>query len=163
MLSSTIIAYIFRILNFAVLIGVIVYLFKRYALDMIYEQMNEKEAHMQGLDEQKRMLIWRIHELNRSIESQELRGKKLVEKVDQWHAHYQKIIAQHEQEHKKNAERIGVHRQLRAEHIVQELMEREIFPEVLKEVRQTVIEKFSHASENNHFIEKLVEQINKRH
>jgi len=163
MLSSTIIAFVFRILNFAALVGVIIYLFKRYALDMICEQMSEKEAHMQGLVEQKRMLIWRVHELNRSIELQEARGKELVEKVDQWQAQYQKAITQHEQETKENAERVGVLRQIRSKRISQELMERELLPDIFKEVRQTLTEKFSQASENSHFVEELIQQIDKGH
>jgi len=81
-----IIVFVFRIINFFVIVGLIIYVFKRYLLKIILAQIEEKKALIHGLISTDRMLIRQRNAMSRKIAEDQEDQSCLKEKLMRWRA-----------------------------------------------------------------------------
>src|SRR5579885_420517 len=125
--GETTISIIFKLLNFAVLIGLFVYLFKNYFLDSIKEQMNAKEQFLADLKHQKEALKEQQKKLEQQIEAQDIVCADFGNKIEY-------------QAHQLSVEKI----------------EKIIEPQALEHAKATLEKEFTAAPAGQRFIEQLI-------
>lgn len=81
---NSLIAILFRIINFLVFVALGVYFFKKKMLVTIQQKINEKEVYLKSLQEQDRMLNNQFSSLDDALKKQEEKCASLSEKVVQW-------------------------------------------------------------------------------
>ncbi len=96
--NETIIAIIFRLVNFAVLIALFIYLFKKYALSTITNRVAQKEALLQALYNQQQLLEKQQYALDNHVDQEAALCAELKEKVSQWKDLIDQKIVMREQE-----------------------------------------------------------------
>ncbi|HZW61697.1 MAG TPA: hypothetical protein VFF04_05730 [Candidatus Babeliales bacterium] len=154
--GETTISIIFKLLNFAVLIGLFVYLFKNYFLDSIKEQMNAKEQFLADLKHQKEALKEQQKKLEQQIEAQDIVCADFGNKIERWQA------AVHEEEIKKQKMREQLHAKLtkkieyQAHQLSVEKIEKIIEPQALEHAKATLEKEFTAAPAGQRFIEQLI-------
>ena len=105
---SDIVSFVFRVLNFAAILGLIVYFFRTRFLDQMRSKIREKEVFWKNLKNNKTMLVKRQEALDDEINWQDTYGQKLLDKIDQWHKHMDmrhEVEIKKREEYSKNAER----------------------------------------------------------
>jgi uncharacterized protein YlxW (UPF0749 family) len=85
-INSAVVAIVFRILNFVVLIGLIVYLYKQYLHKLIIAMIEQKKRTVLGLEQERAALIRRLDESDQRIKSEQEEYNRLQKKVADWQA-----------------------------------------------------------------------------
>ncbi len=85
MTTSALIAIVFKLINFGVVIGLIAYLFKTRVLPMFLKKITESAATKQALQLQQEQLELRHQELVSQLAAQEIATVELKKRVDRWH------------------------------------------------------------------------------
>ncbi len=86
--GETWLSFIFRLLNFAFLILLFVYLFKRYGLPIIRRAVEEQKKLLHDLELHKATLGAQEQYLEQAISEQESMTKDLGNKIERWHEAY---------------------------------------------------------------------------
>lgn len=86
MFDSSPITILFRFINFAALLGLFFYLFKRYVKNQAEEKINQKEALLKGLEERGYVLEGKEQQLAERLRIQELQSRTLTERIEEWRA-----------------------------------------------------------------------------
>jgi len=100
-INGEIIAIIFRLINFLILIALGIYCFKKYALELIRADMSSEQEHLDGLKAQAEELQQEKRNLEKGIKEDARACSLLREKITTWH------IAAEQELHAFKAEREG--------------------------------------------------------
>ena len=90
--NEAVVSIVFRLLNFAAVLGLFAYLFKRYALDLIKSQMHEKEQRHEGLKQQTKELEHEEKKMGKALADQERLYKEITKKIQIWHSSFEQIL-----------------------------------------------------------------------
>jgi len=96
------VAAVFELINCGVIIGLITYVFKKYLLGIIYDQMRAQSKYIDSLKESFHMLTRNYQLLDREIEYERQVQYELKEKVMRWRANVEQL---HEQRMRERDER----------------------------------------------------------
>jgi F0F1-type ATP synthase membrane subunit b/b' len=100
-INAEIIAIIFRVINFLVLIALGIYAFKKYALELIRADMSAEQEHLDGIKARAQELQQEKRDLEKGIKEDARACSLLREKITTWHS-----VAEQES-HAFRAEREG--------------------------------------------------------
>jgi len=100
-MSEEIIAFIFKILNFFVLIGLGVYFFKKYALQKITIGIARKASFIRGLFDRQQELEQQQYELDQTIAKEEHLCLVLKKKINLWRNQVEKKLKEKQEEQEK--------------------------------------------------------------
>ena len=98
MSTNQFIAVLFKFINFAAVIGVGVYLYKRYAPSMIYQKIDEKKELLDGLAQENLTLTNAQSVISQEIKNQEELKHLLHQKIELWNRMFAKQASIREQE-----------------------------------------------------------------
>ncbi len=152
---------IFRLLNFALLIGFFVYIFKRYIYQNISDQIAEKESFIHGLIQNNKVLEEQQHDLEMRITQQESKCKELVQKTMLW----QQAVTQEKQAWtvlqdaviRDRAQRV----KLQQESLEKDRLKRVVLPHVLTESQKKLQQEFESPQAGQAFIADIIAQLRK--
>src|SRR5579872_6156133 len=82
-INQNIVAIAFRLINFAALISIIFFIFKKYKIDLLALISRKKTAHHNLLTQQKELEIQQ-HNLNALAKKEALQCDNFKAKVDEW-------------------------------------------------------------------------------
>ncbi len=161
MVHSSLISIVFRLINFAVLIGFAYYLFKKYFKNRIDEKIAQKEALLKGLEEQGYFLEAKtIHLENQRIE-QEKRAGQMRQKIDDW------CLAVAAQNNKKQeelrasaarvAERVAAINTL----LQYDVWRKNVLPVAIKDAKQKLTQEFSEHERADTYIHHILHHLKK--
>jgi len=117
-MDEEIIAFIFKILNFFVLIGLGVYFFKKYALQKITIGIARKESFICGLFNRQQELEQQQYELDQTIAKEKQLCFVLKEKIDLWKHQVEKKLKKEQEDREKYAQTVRVRLEKRMKTVV---------------------------------------------
>jgi hypothetical protein len=145
--GETVLSFVFRWLNFAVLIALFVYLFRRHVAPALKAALVARELEFARLQEHKEQLSLQQKQLEQTMAQQALQCQQFTEKIARWRAGYeheqqlraQEQALQFERQQKKKAQQ-DYFRQLNN---TQKL----VMPQVLQQVHNYFEHEYRHANE----------------
>lgn len=162
MFDESLVSIIFRLINFGALIGLGVYVFKRYFLHDIIEKINQEGLEKESLRHQVQELDDKSNVLSGEIVEQEQLCHKLSERVEQWHHFFNEDIERKRKEnqefHAKAVERLEKQKKF----LEQELMMNEVFPQAMDQIKLQLMKDFSDPAKNKNFLADIIGHIEKR-
>lgn len=161
MFDESIITIIFRLINFAALVGLFYYMFVKYLLPDIKSdiQLHEQEAEAQKTSIEQ--LENRNNQLSQKIIDQEILCSKLMQRVEQWRTAFER-----ESEHNnRDLEEIRIkttHRLKRQQDMMahKKIMSI-VVPKALEKAEQDEIQYFSQDSAQKDYIREIIAHVTK--
>lgn len=161
MFDESPVSIIFRLINFAALIGLAVFIFKRYFLADITEKIHLEEVEKDTLRHQIGQLDQQGNILCHEIVEQEELCKKLAQKVSQWHQIFNHELEQARKENMvlrvKSAERAERQKKF----IEHEQLMNAVFPQAIEQIQSQLIKEFSAADRNKTFVIDVIDHMKK--
>lgn len=161
MSSSTIIAFLFRIINFCLLIGLGFYFFRKNILQKIKQTIAQKTNYGRSLHQKKLDLVEYQQQLAREIEQQYHQGRALEAKILQW----SQVTAERRREQQKDQEVLSAAARERATLITRERthkkIEERVVPEAFKNVESVLHDTFDTEKQGQLFINTALDHLKK--
>ena len=159
--DTIVIGIFFKILNFAIIIGCTVYLFKYYAQDSLQQMRDEKEDEFKRLRAQKVDVRRHNKNLDVQLEEQQELCKRLKHNVSIW----KKIVLQQKEDTKRERQvmynQMEHIRLLQGRAITLSKLEHTVMPIALKKARQQLEKKFASEKQGQEFIKALLNDMQK--
>jgi F0F1-type ATP synthase membrane subunit b/b' len=134
--SETIISIFFKILNFGVLIGLGVYIFKRYFVQNINDQIDAKQNMIAQLQGNNQALKQEEHDIAHAAEQQHQLSEQLVQKIALWRAAHTHEMArkkaEYEEIYKNRIKKIAKQEEIYALDVVQ----KKVVPSAIEQARE---------------------------
>jgi hypothetical protein len=158
-LSSYTVAIVFRIINFIVFGGVLVYLFKKYLFNSILSMMAQKNAEQKVLHEQADALQETVKELDIAIEREARECEELKKRVTEWRIRVEKELDEQYAYKEERAERIMHNMEKKAESLYQQNLERAALPRAIDQAREQLKKDFAENQASDQYIKKIVDDM----
>lgn len=158
------VAALFELINCAVLIGLIAFLFKKYLLGSIRAQMSAQVEFIGSLRESFHMLTRNYQLLDREIEHERQVQYELKEKVMRWRAQVEQLHeqVQHERDERKNMAASQAKDQIKQ--VKRHMIYQEVLPRALDDARAELEKKFSDPQAQKEYLAHAVTVLcSKRH
>lgn len=145
----------FRLFNFALLMAVFYYIFKKYIKHQAEEKINQKESLLKGLKEQGYMLEGKGHNLELRMKFQEDKMQKLKERIQEWN---QAVKIEQEKRKEENArlfQAIAQRMHHKNEEIKKTYLKSIIIPQVVNAVRTDLHKEFADQEKGKNYLQEL--------
>lgn len=159
--NSLVIAIIFKLVNFAVIVSLFIFLCKRYVMPWIYAALEEKKKVVDDLEHMINVLHAEHESLNRNIQAQETLHKELTLKLERWNSSFEKLKKQYEQQKEKRRLELVRINDLRAHAIMVQKIERIVVPEVVSKLTEQLKAHYSNQHKGEAFVDYIVTHISK--
>lgn len=159
MLHESIISIFFRVINFAVILGLAYYLYKRYFKNRIDDKMTQKEALLKGLEEQGYFLEGKAHDFEMQLKEQEITGNLLKQKLQDWNEAVAKDHHKRDQEQRLYAAQTNERVQEKNKILAQHALQKEVLPDVLEQARHELKKKFSASSHSKKYVHDIIQRL----
>lgn len=151
-----IVIFIFKILNFIVLVGLGGYFFKNRILPKIIIDIARKKSLIQGLFDRQQELEQLHYELGQTIEQEKKHCIALKQRIDLWQYHVEKASKKRKKEQEKNRENTYDHLQRRMKIIVDDKVKKEVFQKAIAGTRLELQEQFSAKQNADQFLSQVI-------
>jgi len=147
MLSYDITTIVFKVINFAILIAAVIYLFKRYALSVIKAQITQQYDDHKLLQQKSHHAIAKQEEVERAIVYQKELYQKLHQKIEQWNDIFAVVVKERERE--KETIKIALHHKAlqQQNYIASSYVTQIVLPAALDNARHQLIADFNNNSQ----------------
>ena len=149
----------FRIVNAAVLIGLVYFLYRRFFKFRIEEKINQKEALVKGLEEQGYALEGRVGSLQRQVQWQQERADTIKLKIDDWRAAVSTADKRRTQDLAHYAQRAAERVEIKNSTIAQNHWKHAVMPKALDEAQKELEKKFTDPAQNNSYLAQQIKKI----
>lgn len=149
----------FRVINFAVLVGLAYYLYKRYFKNRIDDKMTQKEALLKGLEEQGYFLEGKAHDLEMQLKEQEITGNRLKEKMQDWTDAVTQEHHKYQEEQRIFAAKAAARVQKKNELLAQQVLQKEILPPVLTKAHNELVKQFDNGVESKQYVHTIIQRL----
>ena len=161
-INQVIIAVIFRLINFGIVIGVATYFFRKYALPVVYTMMAQKDAEKEFLLSQQILLEQKQVELDDLIRRDFLLCESLKLKVDEWRDSVKKECFIHEKDNLKRNEDLEIKKRKKSELLAQSRLQKTIATVVLADLQKSLADHFEKDDAASAYLDSMVQAINER-
>jgi hypothetical protein len=163
MYGNIVVIAFFKLLNFAVLIGLGYYLYRKYIKARAEERISEKEALVKGLEEQGYFLEGRFHALQERKNQEIIKTNTLKRKVEDWAVR----VSNEQTKKKKEFEQYHV-AALQALTIKNSYLENKkklsiILPQALDNAKKALQKDFAQTGDGQQYVHALVQKLKKVH
>ncbi len=159
MLHESWVSIAFRFINFAVLIGLAYYLYKRYFKNRIDDKMTQKEAVLKGLEEQGYFLEGKAHDLEMQLKEQEYRGSLLKVKMQDWTEAVAQLQHKHQEEQRLYATQAAARVMKKNRLLEQKVLQKEVLPGVLANAQTELIKKFANDAVSKRYVHDIIQRL----
>ena len=156
---STVVAFSFRIINFLVLVGLGIYLFKKYLLGSIEETIAEQEAYKNGLKQQLGALESLLDELDTEKTWLEKQCTYLKSKVNHWNEQFNILISTRVAEKQSLQKKAEIRVELQVIHLAQEKLLQKALPIALKNATTAFEQSFASQKKGTDYLNNLITAI----
>lgn len=157
--AKAFVSILFKIINFALLVWVLRYVFKKYVLTEIQERRKERFAFFAELEKKQSNLKIEESLINKEIVDQEKLFEVLKEKIKTWNAQVKGQEEKRKQEEEKflalSKKRVIIkHQNMHSQKLLAE-----IFPRVISGTYNKLEQKFSDEQESEKFFRNIMEYL----
>jgi len=160
--NQEIVAVIFRFINFAALIGITIYAFKKYALPDILLSIARKKNKQDTLYKQQADLEKQQHNLDILLQKDTMECGVFRTKIDIWKKNVALEQAQREQERDKVIQRV---KQRFAQHALQKEQQRIqtiVTKAVVEDIEKSLSKYFQKQQHSNDYLNSILQLMNER-
>lgn len=159
MIATEFIVLAFRIINFGVLIALLGYLFKKYALSTIQQRMLEKRAYVGGLQEQYRSIIYQQEQIAAIRKEEELLCQRLQQQVSMWRFAIEKErkIRLEEKEQRKDV--LKERAQYKEQQIRLLYLKKQVIPHAVRQAEEELQRYFSDKQAGNQYVQQIITRM----
>jgi ABC-type nickel/cobalt efflux system permease component RcnA len=158
---NELIAILFRFINFFVIVGIGIVIFKKYFLEELQEGKRQEEAHTQDLEQEQRTLESKVYILDAQRVQQRVYGDTLKEKVATWQKAMEQEHAHHLQEKEERSHECEVVLQKQYEQLKADALKQQVLPRALAQVRTELAASYADPLKGRRALEKIVAHIEK--
>lgn len=153
---------LFKILNFLLLSGIVVYCMRRYGISFILSSMKKEEQDKKDLADKHKSLVQECDSLDQDMQNQDLFFEGMKKKFYLWEQIIQRKVEQHEVEQKAVQKEIeDMHDQQRKSLKHQQFLKQE-FPAMVKEVEKDLRSQFEEQPDKKKlYVTKLLSVLEK--
>lgn len=160
-MNEFIVAVIFRLLNFAGLIALFVYLFKKYALEVIAICIVQQESLVRALFNRQDELEVEQRALDEQVVYEAQLCAELKEKIAQWKNLVDQDLAAREHVRADRIKLLSQHAHQHAQNYAMNKAKRQVLSQVSTHVRDTMTKQFTDAKEGQKFLEPIINFMRK--
>lgn len=153
---SAVIAFLFRVINFAVLLGLVVRWFKKNAQASIESQISEDEAYRSGLQQRVGTLESRVAELSEERDMLRIQCEQLHLRIGQWTERLESLHKQQRAEHNRIEHTMGKKREHQQHMLAHAQLQQTAFPRALKTAATTLTAQYASAAAQQQYIAQLL-------
>lgn len=160
-LNELVIAIIFRIINFAIVLLIFAYLFWSKALPVIKEKIKQKKQELSDLQQQQENLLKQHALLEKEIKDQDIFIRLIFEKIERWRSSFNR-----EQNSKQLEHKILEHKILQNSKIRQRELEIHAFKEAvglqaIRQAKEKLQDIFSDSSQGKRYVSTIIHDLTK--
>lgn len=159
MLHDSFISILFRLINFAVILGLAYYLYRRYFKNRIDDKMTQKEALLKGLEEQGYFLEGKAHDFEMQLKEQEITGNLLKQKLHDWNEAVEQDNHKRDQEQRLYAAQINERVQKKNKILAQHVLQKEVLPDALSQAGNELKKQFSAPSDSKKYVHDIIQRL----
>ncbi len=159
--DQALIDFFFRVLNVGVLIAVGVYLFKRYGIDAIAEQMGQQERHKKVLQDQKTALAQERELAQKAAHEQELLARRLRTNMVRWQEQFGKQVAMRAQEKERLLQVLAHKSAVQQQQLAADVAADRVFARSIAQARAQLGKQFADARAGQEFVHDIVVYLKK--
>lgn len=153
---------LFRFINFGAFILFFGYLFKRYMLPSIKQQIQEKNLLIQNLEHQKQGIKYQHNNLDNALEQQDYLAASLTQKIAVWNDKVIELDAQELHEQKAILKTMQQNELIQSHEQARTKLNQETVPRVLMHVEKDLHDYFSNPHHNQDFIKDIISFLQER-
>lgn len=154
---------LFQLINFAVIIALVVYVFKKYLFDSIRAQKRAQHAIVASLKKTFYMLMRNYQMLNREIEHEQQLQYELKERVMRWRAYVESCQEQMVNEKAERGKALSNQMSEQIVQIQQHLVYKQVLPHAMKEARAQLIKQFDDPHKQQAYMAHAIQLLKKEH
>jgi len=159
--NEPIVAFIFKIINFFVFIGLGVYLFRKYVRQKIITSIAQKESFIRGLFDRQQELEQQQYALDQAVSKEEQLCLQLKKKVDLWKHLAEKGFKKKQQQKKEQVAFIYTRLKERTEMALIARIEKKAFQRAIEQSRAILKKQFSQNKNADQFLSRTISWISK--
>lgn len=153
------ITFFFRIINTLVLLGLGYYLYRRLFKYRIEEKINQKEAVVNGLQEQGYALEGRVVFLQQQFQWQEQRINAIKTKIDEWHAAVAHADKKRAQELLQFAQKSAHRTTVKNDTLAQNYWKRAVMPDAINKAQKELEKEYADKTRNQAYLDDQLKKI----
>lgn len=161
-INQVIIAVVFRLINFGIVVGLATYLFRKYGLSIVDAMMAQKDAEKELLLSQQLLLEQKQAELDNLINQDVLLRESLKLKVNEWKDVAEKERIVREKYLLKRNEMLAIKRRKKAELLAQVHLQKTVATAVLVDLQKSLTDRFEKDEAGQAYLDSMVHAINER-
>lgn len=159
---NSLVAILFRIINFSVFVGIAIYFFKKKVVTSAKEKINEKEVYLKSLQEQDRMLDNQYYQLADQLRKQNEQCHVLLQKIKSWKAADQDVREKKIQQQQYDQARMQSRAELIQKMINQKKIERYALQKAVDNAKQELQKKFSKQAVGEAFVHDILVNLGRK-
>jgi hypothetical protein len=160
--NQIIIAVIFRLINFGIVIGLATYLFKKHGLPLIDTIMAQKDAERELLLSQQLLLEQKQAELDDLIKQDIILCESLKVKINEWRDVVAQEQSAQEKDHLKRSETLATKRRKKSELLARVCLQKTVAASVLADLQRSLTDRFEKDDVGEAYLDSMVQAINER-
>jgi len=161
-ISQTIIAIVFRLINFFIFIGLAIYAFKKYAMPTISILMAKKRAEKEFLLSQQISFEKKQHELDELIKKETALCESLKIKINEWRRIAERDCQDKAKERIEQAVRVEKKNYKRAELRERARVQEVVLTTVVSDLSESLPHHFQKESVGNEYINSILQFMDER-
>ena len=160
--NQVIIAVVFRLINFAIVIGVATYLFRKYGSPVVDTMMAQKDAEKELLLSQQLLLEQKQAELDALIRQDIILCESLKLKINEWRDVAAQKRSMHERDRLKINDDLATKRRKKNELLAQVRLQKSVATAVLEDLQRSLTDRFEKDDAGQAYLDSMVQAINER-
>lgn len=160
-MNEAIIAITFRLLNFAVLIALFIYIFKKYILPTILIRIGQKEALLRQLFNKQQALEQEQYALGETVAKEAQLCAELKKKVQQWKKEVDQEFAERTKEKTEGIKQLKQKTQQRAQWYGNNKIKKEVLTAATAQAKVSLKKQFADPKKGHNFIQPIIDFMRK--
>jgi len=161
LIHEELLAVIFRLVNFGVLVFISVYLFKRYVLPFVNDQMKNELAEDMAIKDRHKEIRQQEKAVAAFAQEQDKACRMLKEKVHRWRRVQDDYVHRRAQERERRIRYLNDRVARQELEFAQQKVMKEALPQAVANARQSLQHKFSLLDQRRLYINEIIAQISK--
>jgi len=161
-INQNIVAVIFKLINFFTLIGLVLFLFKKYVKADVLFAIEQKKADHEALLRQQISLENQQRNLDEQVQSESIQCQDFKSKIDEW----KRIVIFEQDTHEKNLDVILSAAKQRRTEIARkqenQRIQNHIIDAVTNDLKKSLSHDFSHSKKGNDYLDAIVRFMNEK-
>lgn len=160
MFNDSYITILFKLLNFAALIALFVYIFKKYFLKEIESGISQECKHKSDLEQTIVTLQETSLKLSDNLDNQEKLCHYLNQQLEKWKSAFEKDFKAQQEQKNRVYQEIFKKTEKQARYIAQEHIIHTVVPEALEKARAYLNSSFSSPQQSAAYVGDIIKQLN---